>query len=259
MGNLLVLKSKNNSKISQPKNNRQQLAMSSFQKLLPLALGILSISFASPVWAQERMLRTLIVNGRGVETIPTTITRVELGVEVQGKNANEVQQELARRSSAVVDALRSSNVERIQTTGIRLNPVYEYLNNRQELKGYSGVNTVSFRVAPNRAGQVIDVAVQAGATMINGVSFMATDAAIDQAQQQALRLATQDAQRQADTVLSALNLTRREIVNIQINGATQPPMLLQNAVNTREAFGASTPVLPGDQKVEAGVTLTISY
>ncbi len=250
MGNLLVLKSK---------NSQRQLALRSLQKLLPLALGVLSISLASPVWGQERMLRTLTVNGRGVETIPTTITRVELGVEVQGKNANEVQQELARRSSAVVEILRSRNVENLQTTGIRLNPVYEYLNNRQELKGYNGVNTVSFRVAPDRAGQVIDAAVQAGATMINGVSFTASDAAIDQAQQQALRRATQDAQRQADTVLSSLNLTRREIVNIQINGATPPPMLLQAQFARSPKEGDITPVLPGDQKVEAGVTLTISY
>ena len=250
MGSLLVLKSK---------NSQRQLALRSLQKLLPLALGVLSISLASPVWGQERMLRTLTVNGRGVETIPTTITRVELGVEVQGKNANEVQQELARRSSVVVDALRSRNVENLQTTGIRLNPVYEYLNNRQELKGYNGVNTVSFRVAPDRAGQVIDAAVQAGATMINGVSFTASDAAIDQAQQQALRRATQDAQRQADTVFSSLNLTRREIVNIQINGATPPPMPLQAQFARSPRESDITPVLPGDQKVEAGVTLTISY
>ena len=250
MGSLLVLKSK---------NSQRQLALRSLQKLLPLALGVLSISLASPVWGQERMLRTLTVNGRGVETIPTTITRVELGVEVQGKNANEVQQELARRSSAVVDALRSRNVENLQTTGIRLNPVYEYLNNRQELKGYNGVNTVSFRVAPDRAGQVIDAAVQAGATRINGVSFTASDAAINQAQQQALRLATQDAQRQADTVFSSLNLTRREIVNIQINGATPPPMPSQAQFARSPRESDITPVLPGDQKVEAGVTLTISY
>ena len=250
MSNLLVLKLK---------NKQQQLALHSLQKLLPLALGVLSLSFANPVWGQERMLRTLTVNGRGVETIPTTITRVELGVEVQGKNASEVQQELAKRSSAVVDILRSRNVENLQTTGIRLNPVYEYTNNRQELKGYNGVNTVSFRVAPDRAGQVIDAAVQGGATIINGVSFTASDTAIDQAQQQALRRATQDAQRQADTVLSSLNLTRREIVNIQINGATPPPMLLQAQFARSPGAGDITPVLPGDQKVEAGVTLTISY
>jgi len=250
VSNLLVLKLK---------NKQQQLALHSLQKLLPLALGVLSLSFANPVWGQERMLRTLTVNGRGVETIPTTITRVELGVEVQGKNASEVQQELAKRSSAVVDILRSRNVENLQTTGIRLNPVYEYTNNRQELKGYNGVNTVSFRVAPDRAGQVIDAAVQGGATIINGVSFTASDTAIDQAQQQALRRATQDAQRQADTVLSSLNLTRREIVNIQINGATPPPMLLQAQFARSPGAGDITPVLPGDQKVEAGVTLTISY
>ena len=262
MNNLLVLKSR---KINQ---HQRQLI---FQKLLPLVLGIASLGFVNPVGAQERIARTLTVSGRGVETIPTTITRVELGVEVQGKNANEVQQELARRSSVVVEALRSRNVENLQTSGISINPVYASTNNLQnilqdilqdiprELTGYRGVNIVSFRIAPDRAGQIMDAAVQAGATRINGVSFTATEAAIDLAQQQALRLAAQDAQRQADTVLGALNLTRRDIVNIQINGATPPPVLLQAQFTRAMGGDATTPVLASDQKVEAAVTLTISY
>lgn len=230
------------------------------QVLLPLALGILSIGFSDPVAAQERMLRTLTVSGRGVERIATTITRVELGVEFQGKNANEVQQEVASRSNAVVSALRAQNVDNLQTTGIRLEPVYDYNNNRQDLIGYRGTNTLSFRAAPDRTGQIVDAAVQAGVTRIDGISFTATDAAINQAQQQALRLATQDAQRQADTVLNSLNLTRREIVNIQVNGASPPPpIFLQASTETFARAGAPTPILASEQAVEASVTLTISY
>jgi len=231
------------------------------QRFLPLALGILSIGFVDPVMAQERMLRTLSVSGRGVETIAATIARVNLGVEFQGKNANEVQQEVASRSNAVVNLLRAQNVENLQTRGIRLEPVYSYTNDRQELIGYRGTNTLSFQVAPDRAGQIVDGAVQAGATRIEGINFTATDAAIDQAQQQALRLATQDAQKQADTVLSSLNLTRREIVNIQVNGASPPPPILVRAASESFASfgGAPTPVIPGEQRVEASVTLTISY
>ncbi|NJL89243.1 MAG: SIMPL domain-containing protein [Coleofasciculaceae cyanobacterium SM2_1_6] len=228
-------------------------------RFLPLVLGILSIGLADPVAAQERMLRTLSVSGRGVETIAATIARVDLGVEFQGKNASEVQQEVASRSNAVVNLLRTQNVENLQTRGIRLEPVYNYANDRQELIGYRGTNKLSFRVAPDRAGQIVDGAVQAGATRIEGINFTASDAAIDQAQQQALRLATQDAQKQADTVLSSLNLTRREIVNIQVNGATPPPPIFLRAASEAFAQGAPTPVIPGDQRVEASVTLTISY
>jgi uncharacterized protein YggE len=229
------------------------------RQVIPLALGLLTLT-ANPVLAQEKLLRTLTVSGRGVETIPTTLTQVRLGVEVQGKTAQEVQQEVARRSSAVVALLRSRNVEKLETTGISLNPIYSYNNNVQRLTGYSATNTVSFRLNTEQAGTLLDDAVKAGATRIDGVSFVAADAAISQAQQQALREATQDAQQQANTVLSALNFTPKEVVSIQVNSAEppQPPQPLYRR-EAALADSATTPVVGGEQQVEASVTLQISY
>ena len=231
--------------------------------ILSLALGLLTLTFSNPVLAQEKLLRTLTVSGRGVERIPTTLTEVRLGVEVQGKTAQEVQQEAARRSSAVVALLRSRNVERLETTGISLNPVYSYNNNVQRLTGYSATNTVSFRLNTEQTGTLLDDAVKAGATRIDGVSFVAADAAIATAQQQALREATQDAQQQARTVLSTLELTPKEVVSIQVNAANppQPPMPLYDraAQQSLESRATPTPVIGGEQQVEASVTLQISY
>jgi len=111
---------------------------------------------------------------------------------VQGKTARQVQTEVARRSSAVVDLLRSRNVEKLETTGIRLNPTYTNTNNSQRIAGYVGTNTVSFRIDTDKAGNILDAAVTAGATRIDGISFVATERALAAAQKQALRLATQD-------------------------------------------------------------------
>ncbi|MCY7273087.1 MAG: SIMPL domain-containing protein, partial [Phormidesmis sp. CAN_BIN44] len=174
-------------------------------KFLPIALGFMSLSLISPALAQEKVLRTLTVTGRGIEEISTTITQVRLGVEAQGKTANEVQESVARRSNAVVTLLKSRNVEKLETTGINLNPIYSYDNNRQKLDGYSAANLVSFRVPTEKAGTLLDDAVKAGASRIDGVSFVATDDAIAAAQKLALRKATKDAQSQADAVFSALN------------------------------------------------------
>jgi hypothetical protein len=225
-----------------------------------LVVGIVVMGMGNSAMAQERLLRTLTVSGSGVERIATTMSQVQLGVEIQGKTAQEVQEELARRSSAVVQLLRSRNVEKLQTTGIQLNPVYSYEDNVQRLKGYSGTNTVSFRVPNERAGSILDEAVKAGATRIDGVSFSASETAISEAQKQALREATQDAQQQADAVLSVLNLSRKDIVNIQINGATPPPpMLVQRETKLLGGEVAQTPVIGGEQEIHASVTLQISY
>jgi len=223
-------------------------------------LGLVMLGCINPAIAQERMLRTLTVTGQGVERIPTTLTRVQLGVEVQGKTAQEVQQEVARQSAAVVELLRSRNVQQLQTTSIQLNPVYSYEDNQRRLIGYSASNTVSFRIPTEQAGTLLDDAVAAGATRIDSISFTAPESAIATAQKQALREATQDAQQQADAVLNALNLTRQDIVNIQINGATPPsPPMFRLETAELAAQNAPTPVIGGDQEVQASVTLQISY
>jgi uncharacterized protein len=232
-------------------------------KTLPIAF-IICASFIQPALAQEkeRMYRTLTVSGRGMETIPTSVAQVILGVEVQGKTAEEVQKEAARRSSAVVELLKSRNVEKLQTTGITLNPIYSYTNNVQRLTGYTATNTVSFRVSTERAGTLLDDAVKAGATQINGISFIASDSAIATARQQALKEATQDAQQQANAVLDALGFQPKEVVSIQVNDAnvpTPPPRPLVRADVAKMANEASTPVVGAEQDVEATVTLQISY
>ena len=247
-------------------SSQQRLTFSRWQRVaaIPLMIGMMSVAAIAPVSAQERQLtRTLTVTGRGFEDIQTTLSQVRLGVEAQGKTANEVQQEVARRSNSVVSLLKSRQVDRLETTGISLNPVYDYSNNRQRLVGYSATNTVSFRIQTEKAGAILDDSVKAGASRIDSVSFVASDDAIAAAQKQALRKATQDAQDQASVVFSALNLTRKEIVNVQINGASAPPPVFMEAQRAAklmsDAAASPSPVIGGQQRVEGSVTLQISY
>jgi uncharacterized protein len=228
---------------------------------ISLLVGLLTLTVSHPALAQEKLLRTLTVTGRGVELIPTTKAEVRLGVEVQRETAQAVQQEVAQRSTAVVELLRARNVEKLETTGIRLNPIYRNQDDApRTITGYSGSNVVRFQIATEQAGKILDDAVQAGATRIDGISFTASDEAIATAQKQALRKATQDAQQQADTVLSTLNLTRKDIVGIQINGATvPPPMPMFTGRDVLESRLAETPLVGGEQQVQASVTLQISY
>jgi uncharacterized protein len=232
----------------------------SFHSLAVIA-GIVSLAMVHPAQAQEKLLRTLTVSGRGTEMVATSVTEIRLGVEAQGKTANEVQQAVARRSNAVVTLLKARSVERLQTTGINLNPTYRYDNNTQTLTGYTASNTVSFRISTEKAGTILDDAVKAGASRIDGVSFVASDSAIATAQKAALRRATQDAQGQAEAVLGSLGLTQKEIVSIQVNGAYAPPPrpMMSYEAKTMGAAAAPSPVIGGDQQVEANITLQISY
>ena len=226
-----------------------------------LAIGLVNTAAVAPVKAQEAVSRVLTVTGEGSESIPATIAQVQLGVTAQGENAENVQQEIARRSSAVVELLRSQNVDKLQTTGIRLNPQYNYESNQPRIIGYAGSNTVSFQMPTDEVGTLLDDAIATGANQINSVSFVAADDAIDSARDTALQAATADAQAQADVVLQSLNLSAQEIVGIQVNNAN-PPMPIPFAAQARLAEAvpeATTPVEGGEQTVNARVTLQIRY
>lgn len=230
----------------------------------PTAFMTDSVQAQSVPAASSNRLRTLTVAGRGTEAIPTTIAQVRLGVEAQGKTAAEVQSNIAKRSNAVVAFLKSRNVEKLETTGVNLNPMYSYENNKQVLTGYSGSNMVVFRTSNTDAGDILDQSVKAGASRIDGISFVATDEAIAAAQKIALRRATQEAQAQANAVLSALNFTQKDIIGIQINNATprpRPMEMNETAVMARspKLSDAPSPILGGEQTIEATVTLEISY
>jgi uncharacterized protein len=240
-------------------------------KAIPLAMCLMGMSYATPSWGQQRqpaqniLPRTLSVSGKGTESIPATIAQVQLGVEVQAKTAKAAQQEAAKRSDRVVSLLRSRKVEKLQTAGISLNPIYNYQNNTQRITGYSATNTVSFRINAEQAGLLLDDTVRAGATRIDRISFTASDSAIAAAQKQALKEATQDAQAQADAVLSVLNLTRKDVVGIQINGASAPvppPVAFENAsLSGRDSLNTrlKSALEAGEQEIEASVMLHISY
>lgn len=231
---------------------------------LLIGAGLLGLAMARPALTQEKVLRTLTVSGRGTELVATSLTQVRLGVEAQGKTADAVQQEVARRSTAVVTLLKARKVEKLETTGVNLSPVYRYDEGKQILTGYVASNTVSFRMETQAVGTLLDEAVKAGASRIDGINFVAADAAIADAQKTALREATQDAQAQADAVLSTLGLTRREVVSIQVNGAFAPtPRPFSEGLADSKVAAAPArvpmPIVGGEQQVEASVTLQISY
>jgi uncharacterized protein len=195
-------------------------------------------------------MRILTVTGLGCERIPTAIAQVYLSVEAQGKIVQVVQKEIARRSAAVVALLRA---------GISFSPDYSP-SNRRQLIGFTGHNTLSFRMPAEQEGDLLEEVVQAGASNINGVSFVATEDAIAKARHRALQEATLDAQNQAQAVLAALNFQAGEIIGIAINRARVSEPKPIPFVMTVDATVAKSPETMGaEQQIEASVTLKISY
>lgn len=215
-----------------------------------------------PVVAQDqRESRIITVSGQGTVDVTTAIASIRLGVLINGTSAQEVQEKVANQSNQLVARLRELQVENLKTTGISLNPQYDYQSGQAKQVGVRGQNSVAFKVPIEQAGQVLDQAIAAGASVVESVQFEATPEAIQQGREAALQLAVQDAQTQAQVVLSALNFSVQSIERIQVNtnNSFPPPVPLAQVASVRAAERAPTPVIGGDQAVTASVTLEIAY
>jgi uncharacterized protein len=243
--------------------NRQMFALKPALSILLTASLVLFVGIAPGNTQERKPNRTITASGRGIVTIPTTIAQIRLAIEVSGKTPTSTQQEAAKRATQVVNFLKTQQIEKLQTTGITLNPIYTYPPNANpKLTGYTATNSISFRVTNERAGAILDAAVKNGATRIEGVNLVASEQAISTAQLQALKQATQDAERQADAVLEALNLKRKEVIGVKIDSASNPvPIAMSQAAFSDRANKPvpTTPVVGGEQQVEAAVTLDIGY
>src|SRR5918992_1190013 len=103
--------------------------------------------------------------------------RAELvfGVTTQGASAVEASSANAARMRKVIDALKEAGVrtEDIRTQSVSVSP--RHSPEGKQLSGFTAENSVSVKVASARAGAIVDLAVENGATNTSGPSFDVSD------------------------------------------------------------------------------------
>ncbi|MGD1937022.1 MAG: SIMPL domain-containing protein [Cyanophyceae cyanobacterium] len=206
--------------------------------------------------AQTAPQRIISVGGRGAVAIPSTHALITLGIEVQGRDASDTQAQLAAQSNRVVNWLNQQPIEDLQTQSISLSPRYD---RNSVLIGYTARTMLTLRTAIADSGTIIDGSVKNGATRINNISLTATPEALQKARRQALALAAQSAQEEADIVLESLGLSRQEIMSIQVQGAPTVQFASRGDFATAEAGAPPVPVVGGEQTVSAFISLQIRY
>lgn len=183
---------------------------------------------------------------------------VRFAVETQATTAADASAENARRMDAVIRALRALDVTgtEIETTGYQLNPVYSR-NDRggmSTIESYRALNHVVVTVDDVEAvGRLIDAGIGAGANRVAGITFEATDTR--QARLDALRMAVEKATEEARIIAVAMGRELGGPLEVQ-GGAEMPqPYPMYARMEMAQAAEVSTPVEPGEQTVQASVTV----
>jgi uncharacterized protein YggE len=206
--------------------------------------------------------RTITVVGYGEVRASPDLALLELAVETTADTAARATTENARRTTAVIDALKKKigSQDRVTTTGYSLQP--RYASRRPgsdappEITGYVSSNQVRVETRGlDAVGELIDAAIAAGANRTDGLSFTLQNRSPHL--RAALEKAGAEAQAQAQAIAAALQVKLGEVLSAATSGAPMPQPLYKTRMLAMAAEAVSTPVEPGE--VEVSATLTVSY
>jgi uncharacterized protein len=200
--------------------------------LAAVALGASALATTAPAQMVQPtpVPRTLTVAGEGTASAAPDVAYVSLGVQTQGKTAVEATGENSRLMSSVLTALQARGVrpQDLRTSGLTVTPQYapppstvspsppgvpqpglvpgpNTPSQPGEIVGYQASNNVTVTVNEvERASELLDAALGAGANRVGGLIFRIRDRTA--LRQQALADAAQSARAQADALAAALGL-----------------------------------------------------
>jgi hypothetical protein len=196
---------------------------------------------------------TVSVTGTGTVSAEADLAVVSLAVTAQQASADAARDRVARGVDAVRTALRDAGIpeDAVTTAYFSVHPRYD--DEDRVPDGYRAVHALRVEVDPARAGEVVDLAVGAGATEVNGVQFTLTDETRDALRAEVLAQAVDRARADADAVAEAADLRIVGVQSMQVGGSYGPgPFYAEAAADARGA----TSFAPGPVTVSASVSVT---
>jgi uncharacterized protein YggE len=195
----------------------------------------------------------ITVQGFGsVDAVPDQVA-FSFGVQTSAKTASAALAANADAATKLIAALKAAGIpaKSLQTQQVSLSQ--RVSDDGQTIVGYNASSAVTATIGSiDKAGSVVDAAVAAGATSVDGPSLTLSNA--QALERKALAGAVADAKARAQALADAAGLALGSIVAISEGGASQPVPYAAKAA----ADSASVPIEPGTQTVTDSVTVTFA-
>lgn len=219
---------------------------------------LLFISFICLPLIAENESR-LHTRGTGKVFIKTERADIRLGIELEGKTSNGVQDELAKNYNKLVEALKKASPLKLETSSYTVYPEYTDHAPRQ-IKSYRGVGEITVTIPSEQSGSLIALAMESGATKVNGIELKASKEALAEANKRAIQEACDNAMLSAKVILESLQLEMDAIVDVSLNPLEISPRPFRSAAMFNAmAKESSGPNLEGEEAVQAEISLELRF
>lgn len=216
---------------------------------------------------------TVSTSGTATTSVKPDKFSVTVGVETEGPTAEEAASSNADLVAAVIAALKGLGIaeEAISTSSYNVYPVHSWsepVNACRVMEGYpippecyvtgevvsyKAANMVTITLDANgdvNAGEVIDAAIEAGATNVSGVYFFVSAERQEEIRDSLIGGAIANARHRAEVAAEAVGLSISGIKSINLNDVYFP--VFSRGFDTAEGV---TPFLPSRQQVSMTVSI----
>jgi uncharacterized protein YggE len=225
-----------------------------------ICVVVLSLAMSGCARKPNKTTKVTVAGEATTRVEPDTAT-LTISVVTQSGQALTSQQENARKSKAVSDAVKAIAASaEIKTSDYMLQPQYDYRDTKlPKIVGYTARNSVIVTMTDLQGvGAVIDAASQAGANSIGDISFALKQTS--PARGQALAEATQQAMNKANSIAQALGgRVARVVEENETSTVGGEGLKFDRAASAGLSNGANqfTPIASGLLDIKSNVQLIV--
>ncbi len=236
-----------------------------------LAIGLVIIALVLALDIKQKSLEDknrLSVSGSATSTVEPDKVEVYVKIVTLEKTAQEARDKNSGVTSKVIDALKNEGIKDsdIETSQFAIYPKYEYEDiievnirkSKQVLIGYEVINVLKVTTKElDKAGKIIDLAVENGANDIERVSFGLTKEKEKEIKQQAMVLASKDAKEKADVLAGNAGVRLRKPISISESSFYYQPFEFPRTALLEKAVASETIISP--EKLDVFASVNIVY
>lgn len=205
----------------------------------------------------EKDPKSITVSAQGTIKVMPDVAYVTVGVITQDADMQKAQDNNAQAMSAMFEALKTAGLtdDDMRTTQYNAYPIYDYSSETKTIVSYEVTNQAELTIKDiDRAGEIIDIAVNNGANMTNAIRFDLLDEQISY--NEALKLAVEAAKAKADTLSKAGGVKIIGTLQMSENSSGGQISRQYEMAAADENASGSTPISASDLDIQASVTIT---
>lgn len=202
--------------------------------------------------------RSITISGKGEVVAIPDIAMVNLGYQSEQPTVAEAQQDNTDKINTLIERVKNMGIspQDIQTTSYNVWPRYDYIDGRQELRGYTVSQNVVVKVRDtSKISQVLALVGELGLNQVGGISFDIDE--IETVQQEARLEALQNAKLKAEQLANVMGVKLKKVISF--SESSNIPTY-DNYARYAEGLGGGGAVPSIEQgSQEVTVTATITY